>query len=155
MFFLRVLLCVVTILWSGAPSVSFADERAPVDVIIDQARLIRLEGDAAQVIVGNPAIADVTAQDARLLVVTGKSYGTTNLIALDAKGKEILSARLSVREGNARQITLYRGTVRQSYHCAPDCLRVLAIGDDKSRFDELADTVTKKFGVVNSAVSGR
>jgi hypothetical protein len=154
MFFLRVLLCVVTILWSGA-SGSLADGRAPVDVIIDQAWLIRLEADAAQIIVGNPAIADVTAQDARLLVVTGKSYGTTNLIALDAQGKEILSARLSVREGNARQITLYRGTVRQSYHCAPDCLRVLAIGDDKSRFDELADTVTKKFGVVNSAVGGR
>jgi hypothetical protein len=154
MFFLRVLLGVVTILWSGA-SESLADGRTPIDVIIDQAWLIRLEADAAQIIVGNPAIADVTAQDARLLVVTGKSYGTTNLIALDAQGKEILSARLSVREGNARQITLYRGTVRQSYHCAPDCLRVLAIGDDKSRFDELADTVTKKFGVVNSAVGGR
>ena len=155
MFILRIFLCVVTVLWSGASYVSFADELSSVDVIIDEARLVRLKADAAQIIVGNPAIADVTAQDARLLVVTGKSYGTTNLIALDAQGKEILSVRLSVHEGDARQITLFRGTVRQSYHCAPGCLRVLAIGDDKSRFDELADSVTRKFSVVNSAVGGR
>jgi Flp pilus assembly secretin CpaC len=155
MFILRVLLCVVTLLWSGASNASFADEFGLLDIIVDEARLIRLEADAAQIIVGNPAIADVTAQDARLLVVTGKSYGTTNLIALGAEGKQILSVRLGVREGDARQVTLYKGTVRQSYHCAPDCLRVLAIGDDKSRFDELADSVTKKFGVANSAIGGR
>jgi Flp pilus assembly secretin CpaC len=155
MFFLRVFLCVVMILCSGASQASFAGEFGSVDVIVDEARLIRLDADAAQIVVGNPAIADVTAQDARLLVVTGKSYGTTNIIALDARGKEILSARFSVREGDVRQVTLYNGTVRQSYHCAPDCLRVLAIGDDKGRFDDLADSVTKKFGVVNSAAGGR
>jgi hypothetical protein len=155
MHILRVLLCVVTVAWCGASSASFADELALLDIIVDEARLIRLDEDAAQIVVGNPAIADVNAQDARLLVVTGKSYGTTNLIALDAQGKEILSARLNVREGDVRLVTLYKGTVRQSYHCAPDCLRVLAIGDEKSRFDELADSVTRKFGVVNSATGGR
>ncbi len=151
----RVLLCVVMIFMTAAPKVSFADEDTYVDVIIDQARLIRLMRDTTQIIIGNPAIADVSAQDSRLLVITGKSYGTTNLIALDAEGREILSARLAVREGDARQVTLYRGTSRQSYHCAPDCQRTLSLGDDQAAFEQLAGTVSAKFGVVNSAIGAK
>ncbi len=155
MDFLRVLLSAFLVVWLGVPVASWAGASSVVDVTIDQARLIRLETDAAQIIVGNPAIADVSAQNARLLVVTGKSYGTTNLIALDSEGREIFSARLGVREGEMRQVTLYKGTARQSYHCAPDCQPVLSIGDDKARFEQLADTVSKKFGVVSSAIGGR
>jgi Flp pilus assembly secretin CpaC len=152
MDFLRVLLSAFLVVWLGVPVASWAGTSSVVDVTIDQARLIRLGSDAAQIIVGNPAIADVAAQNARLLVVTGKSYGTTNLIALDSEGREIFSARLGVHEGDVRQITLYKGTARQSYHCAPDCLPVLSLGDDKARFEQLADTVSKKFGVVSSAI---
>jgi len=137
---------------SATPQPSFADQDGYVVVMIDEARLVRLDTDAAQLIVGNPAIADVTAQDARLLVVTGKSFGTTNLIALDREGREIVSVRLSVKQGQQRQVTLYRGTARQSYHCAPDCQRTLSIGDDKTQFEQLAESVSRKFGVVNSAI---
>jgi hypothetical protein len=155
MDFLRVLLCGLLVVLHGMPKASFAAGSVIVDVTIDQARLIRLKSDAAQIIVGNPAIADVAAQDVRLLVVTGKSYGTTNLIVLDGEGREIFNADLGVREGGVRQVTLYRGTSRQSYYCAPDCQHMLSIGDDKARFEQLADSVSKKFGVVNSAIGGR
>jgi hypothetical protein len=138
----------------GWPLAAVAAGPVLVDAAMDEATLVRLEADAAQIIVGNPAIADVSVQNARLLVVTGKSYGTTNLIALDREGREILNARLSVREADRRQVTLYKGTLRQSLHCAPDCQRMLSIGDDRSQFEQLADTVTKKFGVVNSAIGG-
>ena len=151
----RVFLCVLLSVMTAAPRASFAGGGVYFDVDIDQARLIRLERDAAQIIVGNPAIADVSAQGSRLLVITGKSYGTTNLIALDARGREIVSARLAVREEDARRVTLYRGTSRQSYHCAPDCQRVLSLGDDKSAFEQLADTVSKKFGVVDAAIGAK
>ena len=154
MFVLRVLLCTSLISLLGAPLAWPAGRSVSVDVTIDEARLIRLDADAAQIIVGNPAIADVTVQSARLLVATGKSYGATNVIALDADGHEILSARLGVSEGDIRQVTVFKGTVRQSLHCAPDCERTLSIGDDKSQFEQLAESVTKKFGVVNSAISG-
>jgi Flp pilus assembly secretin CpaC len=132
-----------------------ADPPASLTVRIDEARLIRLDEEAAQVIVGNPSIADVSAQSARLLVVTGKSYGTTNLIALDSTGRTILSIGLGVAPNDDQLVTVYRGTLRQSLHCAPDCQRVLAIGDDKAQFEQLAETVQKKFGVANSAVSGQ
>lgn len=148
----RALLGALLCLISATHQPSFADQDDYVVVTIDEARLVRLDTDAAQLIIGNPAIADVTAQDARLLVVTGKSFGTTNLIALDREGREIVSVRLSVREGQQRQVTLYRGTARQSYHCAPDCQRTLSIGDDKTQFEQLAESVSRKFGVVNSAI---
>ena len=126
-----------------------------VDVRIDEAHLIRLDRDAAQVIVGNPSTADVTVQGPRLLVVTGKSFGSTNLIVLDAEAREIFSARLGVAPNDARLVTVWRGTLRQSLHCTPDCQRTLAIGDDKSQFEQLAEAVAKKFGVANSAVAGQ
>ena len=78
----------------------------------------------------------------------------TNLIALDQDGAEIFNAQLAVREETSAKVTLYNGTARRSYHCAPECQRMLSISDDKSQFDELAQSVEKKFGVVNSAIGG-
>lgn len=152
MSFFRVL-CIWMFLASAALGPGLrADPLRAIDVIIDQAKLVRLDADTSQIIVGNPAIADVTAQSARLLVITGKSYGTTNLIALDKTGAEIFTTTLAVHEGLNRKVTLYNGTVRRSYHCAPDCQRTLSIGDDRSQFDDLAQSVERKFGVVSSAI---
>ncbi len=131
-----------------------AEDTSVIDIIVDQARLIRLDTNAVQIIIGNPAVADVAIQGRRLLIVTGKSYGTTNLIALDAEDREILNAKLDVREANSRQVTVYKGAARHSYHCAPNCQRILSIGDDKAQFEQLADTVSKKFSVVNSVIGG-
>jgi Flp pilus assembly secretin CpaC len=151
----RLLCCALLAAWLGCPTALLAGTPLLVETTIDEATLIRLDADAAQLIVGNPAIADVSAQSPRLLVITGKSYGATNLIALDSEGREIFNARLGVREGDKRQVTLYKGTIRQSLHCAPNCQRMLSIGDDKTQFEQLAETVTKKFGVVNSAIGGQ
>lgn len=155
MAFLRVLSFYLLLVAPGALAASPAAPPAMIDVTIDEARLIRLDADAAHIIVGNPAIADVTPQNPRLLVVTGKSYGATNLIALDMSGREIFAARLGVLESDARQVTVYKGVARHSLHCAPDCQRTLSIGDDKSQFEQLAESVSKKFGVVNSAIAGQ
>jgi Flp pilus assembly secretin CpaC len=154
MLIFRALLCISLISLFGAPSAWSESRSIDIDVTIDEARLVRLDMDAAQIILGNPVIADVTVQSARLLVVTGKSPGATNVIALDAEGREIVSLRLDVKEGDARLVTVYRGVARQSLHCAPDCQRTLALSDDKSQFEQAADSVTKKFGVVSSAIGG-
>ena len=151
----RFIRCAFLAAWLACPAAVLAGDPSLVETTIDEATLIRLGRDAAQLIVGNPAIADVSAQGPRLLVITGKSYGATNLIALDSEGREIFNARLAVSEGDRRQVTLYKGTMRQSLHCAPDCQRMLSIGDDRTQFEQLADTVTKKFGVVNSAIGGQ
>src|SRR5215210_5103515 len=57
-----------------------------VVVLLDQAKIVKLAPGAQTIIVGNPGIADVTVQKNGVLIVTGKSYGVTNVIALDAEG---------------------------------------------------------------------
>jgi Flp pilus assembly secretin CpaC len=140
---------------TALPSAGRAEPPNNIAVRIDEARLVRLGEDAAQIIVGNPSIADVAAQGSRLLVVTGKSYGSTNLIALDSAGRTILSVRLGVAPNDDQLVTIYRGTLRQSLHCAPDCQQVLTIGDDRTQFEQLAESLQKKFGVANSAAGGQ
>ena len=69
------------------PAATFAgpsDE--PVAVIVDQAKIIRLPEKVATIVVGNPLIADVSLQPGGMVVVTGKGYGSTNMIAMDRAG---------------------------------------------------------------------
>src|ERR1700691_1011925 len=69
---------------------------------VDQAKLVKLPGRVATIVVGNPLIADVTLQAGGVLVVTGKGYGATNFIAMDRAG-EILVDRLIQVEGPTDQ----------------------------------------------------
>lgn len=137
------------------PANTMAEESRALAIAIDQAQIIRLQTDAHQIIVGNPAVADVAVQGPRLLVVTGKSFGSTNLIVLDRNGAETFNSQLAVSDGGRATVTLYSGTARRSYHCAPVCQRTLSIADDKTQFDDLAQAVERKFGVVNSAIAGQ
>src|SRR5262245_14417239 len=57
-----------------------------VTVQLDLARLAKLPDRVSTIVVGNPLIADVSLQSGGLLVLTGKGYGTTNLVALDREG---------------------------------------------------------------------
>ena len=59
---------------------------ADINVILDQAKLLKLPERVATIVVGNPLIADVALQSGGILVVTGKGYGVTNLIVLDRAG---------------------------------------------------------------------
>src|SRR6201747_2236885 len=80
-----------------SPASVWADEaNAPISVKVNMARILRISAPAATVIVGNPGVADVTIQDPQTLVLTGKSYGETNLIVLDAKGNPIADTLVEV-----------------------------------------------------------
>ena len=70
---------------------------------------------------GNPSIADVSVQSGKVLVVTGKSFGETNLIVLDGDDKTIVSKRLIVSEPRTGLVTVYHGIARQTVHCSPHC----------------------------------
>ena len=72
-------------------------------------------------IVGNDDIADATVADDRTVVLTGKNYGSTNLLLLDGDGNAIVDQRVlvSIDEGNT--VRLYKQTSRNVYSCAPWC----------------------------------
>ena len=62
-------------------------------------------------IIGNPGVADVTIQDPQTLVLTGKSYGQTNLIVLDSQGNPIADTMIEVVQAQADLVTVYLGNV--------------------------------------------
>jgi Flp pilus assembly secretin CpaC len=107
-----------------------ADPTGQVSVMMNMARILRIPSPAATVIIGNPGVADVTIQDPLTLVLTGKSYGRTNLIALDANGDPIADMIIEVVQGQAELLTVYLGLARTSLACEPECQPVMLVGDD-------------------------
>ena len=80
---------------------------APLGIVLDQATIMKLPEKVSTIVVGNPLIADVTVQSGGLVVVTGKGYGTTNLIALDRAGAVLLERSIVVRGPEANTIAVY------------------------------------------------
>ena len=125
-----------------------------IKVEIDQATLVRLDRPGVEIIIGNPSIADVAVQSRRLLVVTGKSAGLTNLVVLDGAGKVSLSKKISVSTDAKRLVTVNRGAARQTYSCAPACDPALIPGDSEAFFEPLAKEIRNKLGLAQSSVDG-
>jgi hypothetical protein len=147
-------LAVVAGLLAAAVHPATAANRPIVDVMIDQATLVRLERPAAEIVVGNPSIADVSVQSGKVLVVTGKSFGETNLIVMDADGKVFINRRLVVQEPRTGFVTVYRGPARQTLHCAPNCTPPLVIGDQPDYFESVAKEIKTKQSISQGTAEG-
>lgn len=91
-----------------------------------------------EVIIGNPSIADVAVQGPDLLVVTGKTFGVTNVIALDQQRNVIQDQRIIVQRDEARVVNLHKGSQRQSFTCSPNCIPTITIGDDSDYFETIS-----------------
>lgn len=115
-----------------APLPAAAQSAAPITVNVNMARVLRISAPAATVIVGNPGIADVTIQDPQTLILTGRSYGQTNLIVLDNAGEPIADTLVEVAQMQAGVMTVYQGQNRTSLACAPNCQPVVMMGDDNA-----------------------
>jgi Flp pilus assembly secretin CpaC len=120
-------------------------------VLLDQAKISKLPERTQTVIVGNPGIADVTVQKNGVLVVTAKSYGVTNLIALDAMGAVLSESTIRVQGPTDTVVTVMRGVERSSYSCAPDCEPSLNLGDTTTHFSQ----VSTQAGTRNALAGGK
>jgi hypothetical protein len=131
---------VLALVLSFCAVAAIAPRQAPaadVNVYMDEAKLLRLPETVATIVVGNPLIADVSLQPGGFMVVTGKSYGTTNLIMLDRSGNVLMSNSIDVR-GPHGAVVVYRGgelPTRETYICQPNCQRRLTPGDATEFFD--------------------
>ena len=127
------ILALVAVLVLGTQAAA-ADENAPISVVIDRAKVMRISQPADIVIIGNPAIADATIQDNRTLIITGRAFGTTNLIVLDASGEAIADEVLTVTGTNDGIVTVFKRANRETLSCTPDCSPTMTIGDRPDTF---------------------
>ena len=126
-----------------SPAVADAPSADGLTIVLDEARLIRMPDRTATLVIGNPLIADASIQSGGLMVLTGKGYGQTNLIALDREGNKLLEKTLLVKR-SGELVTVYRGILRESYSCAPQCEPRNTLGDVPAFFNiTLNQTVTR------------
>ncbi len=103
-----------------------------IKVYLDQARLLRLPENTGTLVVGNPLVADVAVQAGGTMVVTGKSYGNTNLVALDRNGVILMEHQIEVQGPMGSTVVVYRGIERETYSCTPACERRITLGDTQN-----------------------
>ncbi len=132
-----------------AATAAAADE--PISVIVDRAKVLHISQPADVVIIGNPAIADATIQDSQTLIITGRSYGTTNLIVLDKEGQSIADKIVTVEPSNDQVVTVYRRALRQTLSCTPECSPILSLGDTPSVFESANSQIQAARSLANAA----
>ena len=88
--------------------------------------------------IGNPLIADASVQPGGVVVITAKSYGMTNLVALDRAGLLAEYPIEVIGPGDAI-VVIYRGIERETYSCAPDCERRITLGNSAAYFRRQSD----------------
>src|ERR1700748_3645610 len=103
----------------------------PIAVNMDQSKPIRVPGRAATIVIGNPLVADITLQPGGIIIVTGKSYGATNFVAMDRNGEVLLERIILVESAADPIVTVYKGIERESYSCMPVCQPRITLGDSE------------------------
>jgi Flp pilus assembly secretin CpaC len=126
--------------FAGASNTAFATEPVPASgaggmvVYLDQAKIVKLPERTATLVIGNPLIADAVVQPGGVAVITAKSYGATNLVALDRNGATLSDHSIQVVGPADRVVVVYRGIDRETYSCMPNCERRITIGDTAGYF---------------------
>ena len=124
-----------TIFLCGSSAVTRANDRT-IMVDLDYARIVKIPAGAQTLVIGNPLIADVTMlKSNQLMVITGKSFGTTNLIVLDGSGAQVGESMITVVPANDKLVVM-RGPHRESYSCKPDCMPAVDLGDDHAYMND-------------------
>jgi Flp pilus assembly secretin CpaC len=106
---------------AGAASATPAIAGSGIEVTMNQAKIVKLSRAADTIVIGNPAIADASVQDASTVVLTGKGFGITNLVVLDHEGNPIIDEQVTVVRQDASSVRIYRRSEVQTLSCTPYC----------------------------------
>jgi Flp pilus assembly secretin CpaC len=112
---------------AATPQVSIPTQN--IRIVSDQATAVRLDQPVKTVVIGNSSVAEAMLVNDRLIYLQGRIFGTTNLVALDPKGREIYKALVTVGASDTAQVTLYRGNAQFTMVCSPRCERTVTMGD--------------------------
>ena len=104
--------------FSTAP---LASAGTPIEVVMNEAKIVKLARAADTIVIGNPEIADAAVQDSSTIVLTGKGFGTTNIVVLDDTGEPIVDERVIVKRSDAATMRIYRRNDVLTLSCTPIC----------------------------------
>lgn len=132
--------------------ITHSTTKSLVKVTLNQITLIKLEDKIADALIGNPAIADITIQNNSTFIITGKSYGRTNIILLNKDGDTIFNKWVYVDDDSRNVVRIQRGGARLSYTCAPNCQPTPTLGDDPEYLKSLSKNFDTKLKSIDSAL---
>jgi len=136
-----------------AASACYADD---IQIPLDQVHVLAFKTPVKTVFVGNPVIADITVIDPMHVFILGKNFGTTNLVALDAMGRETANDQITVLERPGSAVNLQRGAGKTTLICTPEhCEATPTPGDESARFDALTGQVDKREALSLKAAGGQ
>lgn len=103
------------------PAAGVAQAETGIEVVMNQAKIVKLARPADTIVVGNPLIADAAVKDSSTVVLTGKGFGVTNLVILDEEGIPIVDEQIMVRRSDDKTVRVYRRSEMQTLSCTPTC----------------------------------
>lgn len=83
---------------------------------------VALSAPAGSVIVGNPAIADVSVVDSRTIYIIGKGYGRSAVTITDRNGRAIWDGEVVVGSPASGSVTVYKGLQSSTMICSSVCV---------------------------------
>jgi Flp pilus assembly secretin CpaC len=115
-----------------------------IEITLDQARVLKLPDHTSTIVLGDPIIADVTLlKKSNSMILTGKSFGQTNLIALDKSGASLGESIVEVIAPKS-DLIVQSGMARQSYACDPLCQPTVNLGDDTKYESDVSSQITAR-----------
>jgi hypothetical protein len=111
-------------------------------VAMDEVRVVTFQRPVSTVFVGNPTIADATVIDPYHAFILGKTFGTTNLIALGPQSQTVSNEQISVVDRGGGLVTLNKGASQFNYACTrAHCEASPLPGDQKQYFEDTTGSI--------------
>lgn|SRR6478736_2050017 len=128
-----------------------------ISLPIDEVRVVAFSQPVSTVYVGNPVVADVSVIDSRHAFVLGKGFGATNVIALNADGKQVVNEHVTVFGHTGTTVVVHRGAAQATYACANSRCEVAPMpGDDKDSYsNRMEQTINHQDAGMKAASAGR
>jgi hypothetical protein len=128
---------------------------AAILVSLDHAKVINLPAGTRDIILGNPMIVDVTRlPGGEGLVLTGKAFGETNLVALDNQGQIAVDVMIRVALPSGPDLVVQRGQQRSTYSCGAACQPRGQLGDAAEVVQDGMGKVRARNGLATSTEPG-
>lgn len=109
------------VMLTGLAGATTALADAGINILMNQAKILKLARPADTIIIGNPQIADASVQDSSTIILTGRGFGVTNLVVIDTDGMPLMDEQVIVSRGTANSVRVYRRADVQTLSCTPYC----------------------------------